>query len=380
MGRGDDRVGESKMKVLIVEASSHTKGLEHIYHLLRNKCSLTFYFNNFLDQKYNLLSLFPSVSQTHVIKNRFHHGTFFIWILFYGGKYDYIYISTGPEGNHSSEILNIIFFYVCCLFYREKIILSVKNIRSYLRSTPGLFSFLRSKSIKYLRRFTFETETQRDCFSKNANTDEPFLGISYNWYPDLLDSKFEYDSDRYPRDSVRVGLLGTINSERRDYNIIIDALKKMTVDERMSLTLVTLGGNIGESSQEVIDDLSDYVKVDCHKGMFLSAHEFDVRGTSCDLLISTLQKKGEYGKFKGSGSFGDAVYLRKKIILPTYVDENKEFNEISVYYKDLGELLAIFKNIKELSKEKVSLEFIEKFTTENVFTNLVKDLKLCSLS
>jgi len=366
------------MNVLIVEASSHTKVLENVYHLLKSKCSLTFYLNDFGRGKDDLFLLFPSASEVQLITNRFHDATFFIWLLFYGRKYDYINISTGPETSYFSQIFNIIFFSICCFVYREKIILTVKNTRPYLRSTGGFFAFLRSKSIKNLKRFTFESQTQRDYFIKCADIKTRCLGVSYDRYSDLLDSQFYYPSERLPSDPVRIGLLGTISCDRRDYKVIIAALKQMSSEERSSITFVTLAGFRGEDSNEIIGELSEYVKIDDYqKKRILSAHEFDVRGASCHLLISPLTKKYGYGKFKGSGSFGDAAYLRRKIILPSYVDDDGEFADISLYYRDIDDLLNIFKNIKELAKAELEPQCFERFKTDNVFTRLVNDLELC---
>ncbi len=61
-----------------------------------------------------------------------------------------------------------------------------------------------------------------------------------------------------------------------------------------------------------------------------------------------INAKKRYGTFKGSGSLGDAVYLRKKIILPNFVDVDKEFKEIAIYYNCLEDLQRIFNNIRKV--------------------------------
>ena len=173
------------VKILIAEASNHTKCLENTYHLLESRINATFYYNRFPKGNHDVL--FPSAKKANVIRNKFHSKTYFIWLLFYGRKYDYINVATGPENSHFSEIVNVIFFYFCCLAYGDKIILTIKNLRSYLKTTPGFFAFIRNKSIKKVKRFTFETETMKNCFARYVDLEKCFLGLGYDRYTDLLD-------------------------------------------------------------------------------------------------------------------------------------------------------------------------------------------------
>ena len=105
-----------KAKVLVVEEYSHPKVLENILHLLRQKADVTFYLNKDKQNANDLL--FPSSHSSKIIINRWHSSTIFIWLLFFGRRYDYINISTGPEGSHFSDIINILGFYLCCCFFR----------------------------------------------------------------------------------------------------------------------------------------------------------------------------------------------------------------------------------------------------------------------
>lgn len=368
---------KSLKNVLIVELYDHPKVLENIYHLLKNKCSVTFFMNK--DKQISYDKLFPSAEHAQVIINKFHSSTMFIFLLFYGRKYDYINISTGPEGNHYSEIINILCFYICCLIYHKKIILTVKNIRPYLSSTPGVFSFFRSKGIKHLKKFTFETQTMKNTFAKYANIDSCLLSVSYDRYTDLLDKQL-YSSiagiDYNNKLEIKIGILGVIDESRRDYWSIISALRQLSAEKCSNITFVTLGACYEGKNNAVIKALSEYAQVDCIKGI-ISDNDFDTRGISCDLLISPLKPKNEYGTFKGSGSLGDAVYLRKKIILPSFVDIEKEFEEIAIYYDSLNDLLKIFNSLDKIVKTKPRQNFFEKFTTNQVYKQLVDDLKLC---
>jgi hypothetical protein len=362
-------------KVLIVELYDHPKVLENTYHLINSRCSLTYFMNK--DKQSSYQKLFPSANNANVIINKFHSSTMFFLLLFYGRKYDYINISTGPEGGHFSELFNVIFFYFCCLIYKKKIILTIKNIRPYLSSTGGLFSFFRSKAIRYIRRFTFESKSMKKTFEKYSDVEFPLLGVSYDRYSDLLDKKLQNKINyNYNKEEIKIGILGVIDETRRDYSSIIKVLKNTNFDKNYSITFVTLGACYGGNNNEVIKAIAEYTKIDCIKGI-ISDKEFDYRGTACDLLISPLLPMHEYGTFKGSGSFGDAVYLRKRIILPKFVDMKREFKDIAIYYNDIDDLQKIFNNLNNFLKISPSSEFIEKFNTNKVYNNLIKDLKLC---
>jgi hypothetical protein len=92
----------------------------------------------------------------------------------------------------------------------------------------------------------------------------------------------------------------------------------------------------------------------------------------CDLLISPLRSSMEYGLYKGSGTFGDAVYLRKKVIIPSHVDPLYEFKETALYYDNIESLSQIFINIDKLIEARVSDSFYRKFYTCDVYKEIKK--------
>lgn len=361
------------MKVLIVEQLNHFKVLENTFHLLKEHCSTTFYINT--DKEKNLSHLFPSAKHTKIIKNPFHSVVYFLWVLFIGWRYDFINIATGPEHNHYSDSLNVILFYICCILYRNKVILTIKNSRSYLSTTPGIFSFIRSSAIKHIKRFTFETVTLKNVFSENNHSNSMLLGVSYDRYTDLGGEQTNNSIIFSQRKEVKVGLLGVLTDFRRNYKFIHQALQELNYEERKKLKFVTLGCTPGGSENQIIEEFERYGEIDYIEG-WITAEQFDTRGMSCDILISTLRKEFEYGTYKGSGSFGDAVYLRKRIIIPDYVDPEGEFDTIGIYYRTKDDLINIFKNIEHHIDTEIPSKYFEKFTTRRVFGNLMKDLRL----
>ena len=106
-------------------------------------------------------------------------------VLFVGWRYQHIYISTGPDSEHYTNIVNVLFFFLCCLFYGHKITMTLRNTKPYLESDPGIYSFIRSRAIRHVRRFTFETATMRDIFIALTERRNVLSGVSYDKYPDV---------------------------------------------------------------------------------------------------------------------------------------------------------------------------------------------------
>ncbi len=148
---------------------------------------------------------------------------------------------------------------------------------------------------------------------------------------------------------------------------------------RERFLFVTLGNTHGGYKNNILAELKSLTNVDITEG-WISAEEFERRGQRCDVLISPLRRNMEYGTYKGSGTFGDAVYLRKKIIIPDHVDNLSEFSEISFYYSSESELLNIFTNITTLLQKPIDQDYFEIFSTKNVYRNIYKMLLINNYS
>ena len=364
------------LNVLIAEGGSHYKILEQIYHLLTPHCNLTFYLTD--TKSYRWQELFPSSEKTRIITCHCKGIFFFAKLLALGWRYDVICITTGPDGDHWTELIRIMCFYMCCLVYGKKTILAIRNTYPYMNFTPGLFARLRSKAIRFLKRFTFETGTLRDEFAKTSAAKGAFLGVSYDRYTDVKPS-VAHGLEYGPGDlKIKIGLLGTVSEERRDYGILCDALEYLSAEQRSRLGFVTLGACTGGANHKVVKSLSRLVEVDCREGT-LSELEFHQRGRSCALLISPLDKKKPYGTLTGSGSFGDVMYLRKKLILPSFADPQREFEEVCLYYSNASELSRILAEVELHLSIQTPDSFYERFTTQRVYESLVRDLRIAKM-
>ena len=74
----------------------------------------------------------------------------------------------------------------------------------------------------------------------------------------------------------------------------------------------------------------------------------------------------EYGTYKGSGAFGDAIYLKKNVIIASQVDPFYEVEEIAFYYTDIKSLTELFSNLDDLVNVEIHDYFYNNFSSRAV--------------
>jgi hypothetical protein len=357
------------MKILLADYSTHYKVLGNVF-LLIDKNIKNSNVDIFINKDNNTKGeprelLFPYTKKVKWKINKLHHSLFFLTFIFIAHRYKVINISTGPEGSTSFDIVNILCFYLAAKIYGKKIILTIKNTRPYLAKTSGFFSFVRNKAIQNIKLLTFETETLMYVFQKEEGLTSHRLCVSYDRYTDLRTPNNKLNLNG-KGNKYLIGMLGAVESERRNYLEIIKALESTPKTIRNKIRFVTLGNTHGGLKNSIIESISKLVSIDASSG-WISEKELNDRASICDVLISPLREEMEYGTYKGSGTFGDAVFLRKKVIIPGFVDPENEFEELSICYNSVDELTNIFKNIDHFSKNIPSSIFFRKFSSFSVY-------------
>ncbi len=355
--------------MLVVEAFGHPKVLENQYFLFKEKFKISFLVPPDKHKSYKLLM--PNVMRHCKVKYSFHSTTIFFKLIFTGYQFDYIHISTGPEGKNYSNLWSHPLFYICCFLYGKKTLLTIKNSRKYLDNSGMLYNLLHF-SLPYLRLVMFETKTLMKHFLEVYPKPLKALTI-YDRYTDLLPS--HQNNSRITKESslVKIGLLGSLDDNRRDYDTLLSALNLLKTNLRDKLQMVILGACPGGESNDILKNIRKIVKTNFHDG-FLSAEEFDLKGFDCDLLIAPLLESMEYGTFKGSGAFGDAIYLQKNIIIPKHVDPDNEFYQIAFYYNDIKSLLKLLTECNEIRSRKLSADFINEFSKKVISAHVIRTL------
>ena len=351
--------------LLVVEAASHPKVLENQFFLFRGRFDMTFM--TIPDKYDSYQSMMPNILNSGKFFYSIHSTTLFIQLLFIGYRYDYIHISTGPEHFHYSTLWTRPFYFLCTLLYRNKILLTIKNSRSYLNENRYLPHLLNA-SLKHVKLVMFETDTLRNYFVR-AYKKRLRTAVIYDRYTDLLDTNLL--NTRTPSPPYRIGMLGALDDTRRDYRTLLEAIEELSQEKLREFELIILGECEGGEDNPILKSLQKFISVD-YPERYLSSDEFDLKGSSCDLLMSPLLPSMEYGTFKGTGAFGDAIYLQKNIILPSFVDPEAEFDQIAYYYSNKSELSEILNTISELSNRSIDTKFTEKYSTRNVANDIIK--------
>ena len=332
-----------RKKILIVELETHEKNVNESYKIFSYKFDTTVFVTKKIEK--NL-----TIKSNKIISNNYNKLVNYFLLLFYIRKYDYVYFSSFLEYelikkniyNYVNFFIKYIAFSLIIFFYKEKIIIKILNIFTFFKVENYNFdffclmrNFLLKKNKRFLMETKFLTENLKKYFIMNNIYNKKFACL-YNSHTNLSKNKEKII------DKINLGLLGEINNQRKDYNIILNALKKI---ENKKVNIYFLGTNLGKSSKEIIQKFKNY-RIFYTDG-YLSDEIFYKWGKSCHILISTNKTtfiKG-YGEFKGTGAFGDAIYLSKPLLTLKDVDPICEFKDFTIYYENSDDFLKIFRNL-----------------------------------
>jgi len=256
---------------------------------------------------------------------------------FFGKK---IFISTGPENRGVTGIL----FFSLIVFLFDDVMLNVRDARFYREClNADRFPDFRSRILgRALRRITFvsfETDTVRNSMVPEFWPDAQGHVI----YSKFSDFSSPVDLATVAPDpwKLRIGLLGTLSRERRDYSVVLGALRTLTPEQLAKISFTVLSGVPGDAGRGILSELSALVS-EVHWRVSLPESDLLEIGQSCDYVLAPLKAEFGYGRLKGSGAIGDALVLRKRLIWPANCDPAGEFHLISEYYRDEQQLGMIF--------------------------------------
>jgi hypothetical protein len=365
------------MKILISELTTHQKNLPHLYKLFSYGFEAKIFVHK-NDLKY--LQHIPHNKQVIISTPK----SFAYWnLLFRSYKYDYIFLSTGPEYVVGPlGPFHTLGFFFLVLFNRNKIIVHIRNVNNYLPETHfssnKLVQFIRVKTAPLIKRYTFDSNLTLNYFNLKFTHKNALASVISIFYSDVR--SLGLTEIQHPKGSklIKIAMPGRIDPIRKDYSILLKVLSQLTNEERSQLNLIILGECRNTDSKKIITDLEKYVKIVWKDG-YLTDDEFEEMGIGSDVLFAPLTDQFGYGITKETGAFGDAIYLHKKVIIPQFACLNGEFDEISLYYKDENSLLKIFKKI--INEQYTNFltpsdTFLEKYSTLSVFNRIKSELKL----
>lgn len=296
-----------------------------------------------------------------------------IWI---GKKYDYIYLCSSPEypdypSNLKSFIIylqQLIFFLLLIVFYKKKIISYVRGLHRIFPDIHKsliirLYIYPRYLLFKSLNYFVCENKNLTNIFRKKFEKNSFKITTIYTRYFDK-----ELSCKKKNNKTFVIGVLGGIDPSRKNYNL----LHKSLLSFKKEIKIIFLGKFDNNLSDDVIKNFDNF-QIEFKKKT-LTEKDFLNLGKKCDIFISLNRKEKLYGRYKGTGSFGDAMYLQKPLIAPLFADPINEFKDFTFYYKNSVDLNFL---IKKILKKKIILNpNFKKFEINYSTKKIIDDLKL----
>jgi hypothetical protein len=287
-------------------------------------------------------------------------------------------LNTGPEhGNKKNGLFILLFYWVFLFFHGQKTIMGIRDISKYFIGTgnninDNLQNYIRHKSIINIKVLFFETKTIMENFKKKIKNFNLKCFINYQLH---LKQSTNFKLKKKNSDILRVGVLGTLSTMRKNYNILINSINLLPKSKREKINLIFVGQVDGGYKNETIIKLSKFVKISCREG-YLSQHTFENLASSCHILISPLHK-GYGGKIKGTGSIFDAILVNKRLIIPEHADPEREFFNFCYYYKNKYELkkrLTYFINFFKKRYRPLEKKIFSQYTNQRIIKDLLKNL------
>lgn len=306
------------------------------------------------------------------------HFRYFIYlhVLFIGRKYDYIYLCSCPEypdypnnfKNFLIYVQQLSIFLLLIIFFRKKIITYVRGLHRIFPDIHNnymikFFIYFRYKIFQLLNIFVLENKNLTQIFRLKFKKKQINVSTIYTRYYDKnLSYKKNFNKN------LIIGILGGIDPIRKDYNLFLSNL----FEYRDLITVKFLGRFYKNFSEEVIKSFKNF-NIE-YQSKFLSEQDFLKIGQDCHVLISLNKEEKYYGHYKGTGSFGDAMYLQKALIIPSFADPINEFSDFCYYYKDYKDFKLLIQKI--LNKEVTLEPKFDNFDLDNCSKKIFNDLNI----
>jgi hypothetical protein len=268
------------------------------------------------------------------------------------------------------EYFQQLFVYLLLIiFFRKKIILYVRGI---YRVVPEI-NLSKKKFYIQFRKMLFLLVNRFVCENKNLENvfKQKFIKEKKNYFVSTLYTRFFDPNKNFKKkisnDFLTIGILGAIDPLRKDYNLINNFVK----NNKSKIKLIFLGRRYKNLSDEVVNNFSKFNTIIKD---YLTDEDFEKLGSQCDVLLSLNKEDKMYGSFKGTGSYGDALKLQKRLIAPKSSDSVREFEDFSLYYSNQEDLEDILNKLLN-SRSYLEPDF-SNFSIEKIRSKFLYDLKL----
>ena len=339
-----------KKKILILENFVHFRNATETKKIFSLEYNCSLIVNENQQHKIEKKNL------KNIILYRGPNFLIYFYTLIISKKYDYIIISTLPEYPENLKTIKNIFFtlsyyvsfFFSFMFIKKKLIFQIRNIHAFIPKKKTILSKLRFILLNLSNRYIFETKYLSEKYKKNKIFKNKKITYQYI-------SHYNSENKRIRVNNEYIGVLGAIDNSKKDYDLLLNSLKRLK-KKNFKFTVIFLGKLLNKDSIQTIKKFSDF-KIKFFK-KYISEEKFKKWGYKCKFLISPLKIKSGYGYLKPTGSFGDSIYLNKRLLINYKADPYKEFKTISSYLYNKNDF---FNKIKKNLVFRISSNTVNKF-------------------
>lgn len=364
-----------KKKFLLVEYTAHFRNALDNFKMFKK-----FYNCYFLTTKENKNKI--KLNNNKII---FKLPRFLIlfYVILNGYKYKYIYFSTPHElpdypvgiKRKISFLYTFLLHSIIFLIYKKKVILQLRSLHRYfpnIKSIPKnviFYNKLRNLYLQNCQNIVCESEYLKKKLIRKLGKincfDKKIIVLYYAYSKQNTKIKIKFSKKK-----LNIGILGTVDNNRKDYNILIKILEnKFFLDKKISLTFLGAANNY--LGKKKIKEFSKFSKKIISKNYF-TEKDFLKIGKKCDFLISLNNKTNFYGEFRMSGCFGDSILLKKYLYCPSFEDPYREFSDFTFYFENPNHVIN---NIK-LCTTKNQTIFFNKFKYEQSIETIENNFEI----
>lgn len=358
----------SKKKKLLLVCDTHAHIIKNNLEILSNLFNVDIYCSILYKKK------IPSEIKKNIYFFKYPVGLVYFFLIFKSFNYDFVFLTNGPQNiNRKTGLIVLLFYLIFVIFHGKKTIMGIMDIKKYskiinINIIDTIQNFIRNKSISKLKLVFFETRTLLENFKKNNNKYSSKFYVNYPLHVNQINKTKKIINPNL----IKIGILGSVSSKRKDYKLLADALNKIDISKKIKILL--LGEIKDQKSFNIIKKLKKFTDVEYQNG-YISHDKFKELSLSCDFLVSPL-KKGYGGAYKGSGSFFDAISAKKMLLVPYHADPQFEFKNFCKYYKNSKDLKRLIERFVTKNNKIIGQDNFKKYNNLKIKSELIKYSKV----
>lgn len=140
------------------------------------------------------------------------------------------------------------------------------------------------------------------------------------------------------KNTLTIGFLGSLNDKRRDLPLVDEFLINL-LQRRLSIKIIWLGACLEPTIVKHLQLLHPEIVFVFPQSGTWTESEFLNYSNHCDYLISPLKSDWGYHLGMSTGSLADAIFLKRKVFYPGYVDFGTAAENFCFFYDSAHDLV-----------------------------------------